>query len=180
MEGKREVCEAMSTSEVESAAMRLLGAFYDLSGGKLNEPVGEDEAARGAGIEPGSTELDVAVRYLLGQGYVRASDTPSAYRITVPGVDKAREARGLSRPAASGEERSGMSEKMQRRLLTLIAIPMALAISQPLTRYIGEQIPERRGIKDDLAEAVLKGLARTAAIFLASLLVRQLAEWRRG
>jgi hypothetical protein len=48
-----------------------------------------------------------------------------------------------------------------------------------LTRFIGEQVPERRGVRDDVMEAVLKGLARAVALALASILVRQLALRRR-
>lgn len=92
----------MPTSGVEESAMRLLGAFYDLSGGKLTEPVflgGVDSppnegAANAAGLDFGSTELDVALRYLIDQGYVEEADDPDNYKITVPGMDKAREVRG--------------------------------------------------------------------------------------
>jgi hypothetical protein len=48
-----------------------------------------------------------------------------------------------------------------------------------LTRFIGEQIPERRGIRDDVTEAVLKGLVRAVALVVASIIVRQLAASRR-
>jgi hypothetical protein len=54
-----------------------------------------------------------------------------------------------------------------------------MGLSQPLTRFIGETIPERRGIRDDLTEAVLKGLVRAVALTLASVLVRQIAVSRR-
>jgi hypothetical protein len=72
-----------------------------------------------------------------------------------------------------------MSDQMQKRLMTVLAIGISLVVSQPLTRFIGEQIPERRGIKDDVTEAVLKGLARTVALVIASVLVRRLAASRR-
>ena len=73
---------APATSGVEQSAMRLLEAFYELSGGRPGEevPLGEDGATQGrgavqeAGIDPGSVpgavERDVSVRYLLNQGYV--------------------------------------------------------------------------------------------------------------
>ena len=55
----------LATSGVEEDAMRLLGAFYDLSGGKLTEPVpiggpempGQGAAPR-ADLDPESTECD--------------------------------------------------------------------------------------------------------------------------
>jgi hypothetical protein len=89
---------AMATSGIEDSAMRLLGAFYDLSGHNpiVSIPIGSPEstanesAAKAAGIEPGSTECDVAVRYLLNQGYVKETDDPSKYTITVMGIEKIR------------------------------------------------------------------------------------------
>lgn len=93
----------MATSGVEEAAMRLLGAFYDLSGHNpvVSVPIGTPEepgsrsAAKAAGLEAGSTESDVALRYLLNQGYVREGDAPSEYGITVMGIDRVRGLRGL-------------------------------------------------------------------------------------
>ena len=162
--------------------MRLLGAFYDLSGGRLNETVpvaGSGDsvgAARGAGLDPESPESAIAVRYLLNGGYIEASDTVDAYTITVAGSDKARELRGLGGPASP--ERSGMSEQMQRRLLTVLGIVLSQVLARPLMRFVSEQIPERRGMRDDVLEAVIKGGTRTAALLAASVLVRQLAGRR--
>jgi hypothetical protein len=92
----------LATSGVEETAMRLLGAFYDLSGGKLTEPVpiggpempGEGAAAR-ADLEPESTECAVAARYLVNQGYIAPADAASGYVITVAGFDRVREMRGI-------------------------------------------------------------------------------------
>ncbi len=173
----------MATSGLEETALRLLGAFHDLAGGKLKEPVpvggperpGEGAAPR-AGLDPDSTECDEAVRYLVNQGYLEPAG--SGYAITVAGIDRARELRGISDPATP-QERSGMSDQTQKRLMTVLAIGISLALSQPLTRFVGEQIPERRGIRDDVTEAVLKGLARTVALVVASVLVRQIASRRR-
>lgn len=183
----------MAESDVKDAAMRLLGAIYDLSGGKLYEPVPvvvpEDPsrgAARKAGVDPDSTEDEVALRYLVDQGYVRAGGDPAAdpaagggrdYELTVAGLDKAREIRGLGGP--EGPERSGMSDSMQKQLVTVLGIVGSQILARPLTKFIGEQIPERRGLKDDLTEAVLKGIARIVALTLASVIVRQLALRRR-
>jgi hypothetical protein len=173
----------LATSGVEENALRLLGAFYDLSGEKITEPVtiGRPEipgqgAAPRAGLDPESTECDVAARFLLDQGYIEPAETASEYVITVAGFDRVREMRGLGDPP---QERSGMSDKTQKRLLTLLSIAISVGLSQPLTRFVGEQIPERRGIRDDLTEAVLKGLTRTVALVVASIIVRQLAASRR-
>ena len=72
-----------------------------------------------------------------------------------------------------------MSEQAQRRLLSVLAIAIAMGLTRPLNKFIDEQIPERRGIGDDAAEAILQGLARTTAIFAASVLVRQLVRTRQ-
>ncbi len=175
----------MATSGVEESAMRLLGAFYDLSGGLLTEPVpiggpwipGQGAAPR-ADLDPESTECDVAARYLIEQSYIAPADTVSEYVITVAGFDRVRAMRGIGDPAASGE-RSAMSDKTQQRLLTLLSIAISIGLSQPLTRFIGEKIPERRGIRDDVTEAFLQGLVRAVAFVLASVIVRALAASRR-
>jgi len=46
-------------------------------------------------------------------------------------------------------------------------------LARPINNVIDEQIPKRRGIKDDVMEAVLQGLVRTAAILAASVIVRR-------
>lgn len=162
--------------------MRLLAGFHDLAGGKLNVavPVGgpdsnEEGAADRAAIGPDNTERDIALRYLLNEGYVRAGETGTDYMLTYQGLERARQYLNLS----GAEERSGMSDKRQRQLVTLISLVLAMVISQPITKYIAEQIPERRGVKDDLLEATLQGLVRAVAIFVASVVVRQVAG-RRG
>jgi hypothetical protein len=175
----------LATSGVEEDAMRLLGAFYDLSGGKLTEPVPiggpempEEGAAPRADLDPDSPECDIAARYLVEQGYIVPSDATSQYVITVAGFDRVREMRGIGDPSAPAE-RSGMSDKTQQRLLTLLSIAISIGLSQPLARFIGEKIPERRGIRDDLTEAVLQGLVRAVALVVASVIVRALAASRR-
>jgi hypothetical protein len=175
----------MATSGIEEVASRLLGAFYDLSGHNPLKPVPigapdsppNESAAKTAGVEPGSTECAVAVRYLLNGGYLEETETPSNYEITVQGIEKVREMRGLADPASSkGGNR--MSDQTQRRLLTVLVIILTSVLTRPVKRYISEQIPERRGARDDLTEAVLQGLVRMAAVFAASILVRRLAGSR--
>jgi hypothetical protein len=72
-----------------------------------------------------------------------------------------------------------MDDKTQKRVQTVLAIVIAMVLSRPVNNFIDEQIPERRGAKDDLLEAVLQGAVRMTAFFAASLLVRKLAEMRR-
>jgi hypothetical protein len=172
-----------ATSGVEESAMRLLGAFYDLSEGKITDPVplGGPEAegaAQEADLDPESTECAIAARYLVDQKLIEARGDPSEYVITVAGFDTAREMRGMGATAPPAG-RNRMSDKAQQRLLTLLSIGISIGLSQPLTRFIGEKIPERRGIRDDLTEAVLQGIVRAVALTLASVIVRQIAARRR-
>lgn len=170
-----------ATSGVEESAMRLLGAFYDLSDGKLTEAVplgGSEGAARRADHDPESTECAIAARYLVDQKLIEARGNASEYVITVAGFDKAREMRGMGSPAPPAG-RNQMSDKTQQRLLTILSLVISIGLSQPLTRFVEEKIPERRGIRDDLTEAVLKGLVRAVALTLASVIVRQIAASRR-
>ncbi len=180
----------MAEGEVKDAALRLLGAIHDLSGGKLYEPVpvvvpGDPSsgAAPKAGVDPDSTEDEVALRYLVDQGYVRAVGDPTTgggqedYELTVAGLDKARQMRGLGDPQRL--ERGGMSDKTQKQLLTVLGIVLSQVLAQPFTRYIDKQIPERRGVRDDLKEAALKGVAKAGALVIASIIVRRLAASRR-
>src|SRR5918998_3045487 len=144
----------MATSGVEEDAWRLLGAFYDFSGhnplkpvpiGSLGSPPNES-AAKAAGLEPGAPECDVALRYLLNGGYVKETGTLPQYTITVGGIEKVREMRGLADPASS-EGGNRMSDQTQRRLLTVLAIGIAMILTRPVNRYISEAIPELRGVK---------------------------------
>jgi hypothetical protein len=175
----------LATSGVEENAERLLGAFYDLSGEKLTEPVslggpempGQGAAPR-ADLDPESTECEVAARYLVNQGYIAPADATSRYVITVAGFDRVREMRGIGDPEAPAG-RSRMSDKTQKQLVTLLSIGISIGLSQPLARFIEKEIPERRGIRDDLTEAVLKGLVRAVALVVASVIVRRLAASRR-
>ena len=71
-----------------------------------------------------------------------------------------------------------MSDQTQRRLLTLLVVVMTVVLTRPVKKLVAEQIPERRGVRDDLTEAALQGLVRMTAVFAASLLVRRLAGSR--
>jgi len=66
-----------------------------------------------------------------------------------------------------------MNDATRQRIITLLAAGIAYVISQQVTnRFI--DIPEQRGIKDDILEAVLKGATTATSTVLASLLVRRL------
>ena len=170
-----------ATSGVEESALRLLGAFYDLSDGKLTEPLplgGAEGAAQKADLDPQSTECAIAARYLVDQKLIEARGHASEYVITVAGFDKVREMRGMGSPAPPAG-RNQMSDKTQQRLLTILSLVISIGLSQPLTRFIEQKIPERRGLRDDVTEAVLQGLVRAVALTLASVIVRQIAASRR-
>ncbi len=72
-----------------------------------------------------------------------------------------------------------MSDKAQRRLLSLLVVATFIALQIPLKRLVAEQVPEKRGPKEDVAEAVLQGAARMVAVIFASAFVRGLAQQRR-
>ena len=73
-----------------------------------------------------------------------------------------------------------MDDGTQKLLLTALSIGLSALLSRPFTNMISEAIPERRGgVRDDVAEAVLKGATRTVAVIIASVLARRLAG-RRG
>ncbi|MBX6762922.1 MAG: hypothetical protein K6T51_06635 [Rubrobacteraceae bacterium] len=176
-----------ATSGVEADAARLLEAIYDIAGGRPNVPVPlggegvprEEGAATRAGFDPTSPACAVAVRYLLNKGYIgRPEGVPrGSYVLGAPGAEEVSRRRGENVPR---EEGHAMSEKMQRRLVTILAMGLAMGLSRPVNRYIERRIPERRGIKDDLTEAVLQGAVRMTALFGASVIVRRIARRRRG
>jgi hypothetical protein len=66
-----------------------------------------------------------------------------------------------------------MDDATRQRLITILAAGIAYVISQQVTnRFI--DIPEQRGIKDDVLEAVLKGATTATSTILASILVRRM------
>ena len=92
----------MQGSGTKDNAMRLVAAFHDLAGGKLNVsvPLGgpeseEDGAADRVGSNWDATERDVALRYLLDQNYVEAGESGTSYTLTYQGLEKARKYLGL-------------------------------------------------------------------------------------
>ena len=66
-----------------------------------------------------------------------------------------------------------MNDATQQRVITLVAAGIAYLVSHQLTeRFI--DIPEERGIKDDVLEAVLKGATTATSTILASIIVRRM------
>ncbi len=74
---------------------------------------------------------------------------------------------------------ANMDDRTQKLLLTALSVGLSALLSRPFTNMISEAIPQRRGVRDDVAEAVLKGATRAVAVIVASAVVRWLAG-RRG
>jgi hypothetical protein len=66
-----------------------------------------------------------------------------------------------------------MDNATQQRVITLVAAGIAYLISHQLTERFMD-IPEERGIKDDVLEAVLKGATTATSTILASIIVRRM------
>ena len=69
-----------------------------------------------------------------------------------------------------------MGDGAQKRLLSLTVVVTFGVLQIPLKKLIKETIPGRRGPGEDVAEAMIQGAARTAAVIIASTLVRALAD----
>ena len=50
-----------------------------------------------------------------------------------------------------------MSDKAQRRLLSLLVVATFMALEIPLKKLVAEQVPAKRGPREDVVEAVLQG-----------------------
>lgn len=72
-----------------------------------------------------------------------------------------------------------MNEDMQRRVIMILSTGIAGFLSSRLAdRFI--DIPEERGISDDLKEAVLKASFSVASTIIASVIIRQVLGSRWG
>jgi hypothetical protein len=69
-----------------------------------------------------------------------------------------------------------VGDKAQKRLLSLTVLATFIALQIPLKRLVNELIPGKRGPREDVAEALVQGAARTAAVIIASSIVRGLAD----
>ncbi len=72
-----------------------------------------------------------------------------------------------------------MNDETQQRLVTLLAAGITFGLSRAVTNRLID-IPERRGIKDDILEALLKGGSTAISTVLASVIVRRLLTGRWG
>lgn len=62
----------------------------------------------------------------------------------------------------------------------MLVVATFVALQIPLKRLLAEQVPGKRGPREDVAEAVLQGGARMVAVILASAFVRGMADQQRS
>ncbi len=72
-----------------------------------------------------------------------------------------------------------MNDEMQQRVVTFLAAGITLVLSRAVTNRLID-VPERRGIRDDVLEAVLKGGTTALSTVLASVIVRRVLTGRWG
>ncbi len=71
-----------------------------------------------------------------------------------------------------------MNDETQQRVVIALAASISFVLTRQVThRFI--RVPERRGIKDDVLEAVLKGGTTAVSTVVASVIVRRLLRGRR-
>ena len=72
-----------------------------------------------------------------------------------------------------------MSEETQKRAITILSTGIAALLSRQLAdRFI--DVPEERGIKDDIKEAILKASFSLASTIIASIIIRRVVGSRWG
>jgi hypothetical protein len=71
-----------------------------------------------------------------------------------------------------------VNDETKQRVVTVLAAGMTFILSRLVTqRFI--KVPVRRGVKDDVLEAVFKGGSTAISTVLASVIVRRLLQGRR-
>ena len=69
-----------------------------------------------------------------------------------------------------------MEDKAQKRLASLLVLATFVGLQIPLKkRFVAEQMPGKRGPREDATEALMQGAARMTAVVLVSTVVRALA-----
>lgn len=73
-----------------------------------------------------------------------------------------------------------MSDKTQTQLLSVLTLVLFEAVKRPLGKLLfAEEVPGRRGPREDAMDAALQAVVRIITVIVASALVRQLANQRR-
>lgn len=73
-----------------------------------------------------------------------------------------------------------MGDKAQKRLSSLLVLATFVALQIPLKRLVAEMVPGKRGPREDVAETLVQGVSRMAAVVLASTFVHGLAARRES
>jgi hypothetical protein len=73
----------------------------------------------------------------------------------------------------------GVNEEMQRRAIMLLATGIAGLLSSRLADKLID-VPEERGIQDDVKEALLKAAFSVASTLIASVIIRRVLGSRWG
>jgi hypothetical protein len=77
------------------------------------------------------------------------------------------------------EEDAGVNDEMQKRAITILSTGIAALLARQLAdRFI--DVPEERGIKDDLKEAILKASFSLVSTIIASIIIRRVVANRWG
>ena len=74
---------------------------------------------------------------------------------------------------------AGVNEEMQRRAIMLLATGIAGLLSSRLADKLID-VPEERGIQDDVKEALLKAAFSVASTLIASVIIRRVLGSRWG
>ena len=72
-----------------------------------------------------------------------------------------------------------MNDETQQRVVTVLAAGITFVLSRLLVTQQFIKVPVRRGVKDDVLEAVFKGGSTAISTVLASVIVRRLLRGRR-
>lgn len=74
---------------------------------------------------------------------------------------------------------SGMSEEVQKRLITILSSALSSILASRLSERLID-LPEERGVKDDVKEALLRAGFTVTATLAASVIVRNVVGRRWG
>jgi hypothetical protein len=72
-----------------------------------------------------------------------------------------------------------VSEEAQKRLITILASALSSVMANRLSERLID-VPEERGVKDDIKEALLKAGFTISATLIASVVVRNVVNKRWG
>ena len=77
------------------------------------------------------------------------------------------------------KEDAGVSEEMQKRAITILASGIAAILANRISERVID-VPDERGIQDDVKEALLKASFSVVSTLVASVIVRRVVSSRWG